>query len=130
MPSRLPVFLLPRSGEAAAHGVLSTAAEVVNLIDMEFSVLQLCSCQPLSPAIDHLRPLSPVIGLQWSLIAAQLPGRTENEIKNHWNWHLSRRIHIFRRPDGDETFIFDLGKIPDGRKRRSGHTSRASMKSN
>ncbi|KAG2717997.1 hypothetical protein I3760_03G200500 [Carya illinoinensis] len=29
---------------------------------------------------------------QWSLIAGRIPGRTDNEIKNYWNTHLSRRI--------------------------------------
>ncbi|RWW41056.1 hypothetical protein BHE74_00053477 [Ensete ventricosum] len=27
----------------------------------------------------------------WSLIARRLPGRTDNEIKNHWNTHLCKR---------------------------------------
>ncbi|KAI3920378.1 hypothetical protein MKX01_000717, partial [Papaver californicum] len=27
----------------------------------------------------------------WSLIAGRLPGRTDNEVKNYWNTHLSRR---------------------------------------
>lgn len=29
---------------------------------------------------------------RWSLIAGRLPGRSDNEIKNYWNTHLSRRI--------------------------------------
>ncbi|KAK1581421.1 hypothetical protein Q3G72_005892 [Acer saccharum] len=30
--------------------------------------------------------------LRWSLIAARLPGRTGNDIKNYWNCHLSRKL--------------------------------------
>ena len=33
-----------------------------------------------------------VFGLRWAAIAAQLPGRTDNEIKNLWNTHLKKRI--------------------------------------
>lgn len=32
------------------------------------------------------------MGSRWSLIAAQLPGRTDNDVKNYWNTKLKKKI--------------------------------------
>ncbi|GJY38760.1 homeodomain-like protein [Tanacetum coccineum] len=41
---------------------------------------------------DLIVKLHASLGNKWSLIAGHLPGRTDNEIKNYWNSHLSRKI--------------------------------------
>ncbi|KAL8159618.1 hypothetical protein V2J09_001155 [Rumex salicifolius] len=41
---------------------------------------------------DLIISLHSLLGNKWSLIAARLPGRTDNEIKNYWNTHIKRKL--------------------------------------
>lgn len=42
---------------------------------------------------DLIINLHSLLGNKWSLIAARLPGRTDNEIKNYWNTHIKRKLY-------------------------------------
>nr|URY18989.1 MYB protein [Zanthoxylum bungeanum] len=54
------------------------------------------------------------IGSRWSIIAAQLPGRTDNDIKNYWNTRLKKKL-LGRRKQSNNIngFISSSGKDPD-----------------
>ncbi|CAO2166049.1 unnamed protein product [Urochloa humidicola] len=41
---------------------------------------------------DLIVRLHRLLGNRWALIAGRLPGRTDNEIKNYWNSHLSKKL--------------------------------------
>ncbi|XP_057856136.1 myb-related protein 330 [Cryptomeria japonica] len=41
---------------------------------------------------DLILRLHRLLGNRWSLIAGRLPGRTDNDIKNYWNSHLSKKL--------------------------------------
>ncbi|OAY60474.1 transcription repressor MYB6 isoform X2 [Manihot esculenta] len=41
---------------------------------------------------DLIIKLHALLGNRWSLIAGRLPGRTDNEVKNHWNSYLRKKL--------------------------------------
>ncbi|XP_071694133.1 uncharacterized protein [Rutidosis leptorrhynchoides] len=43
------------------------------------------------------------IGSRWSIIAAQLPGRTDNDIKNYWNTRLKKKLMGKQRKDQQQS---------------------------
>ncbi|KAK4803610.1 hypothetical protein SAY86_003427 [Trapa natans] len=41
---------------------------------------------------DLIIRLHKLLGNRWSLIAKRIPGRTDNQVKNYWNSHLSKKL--------------------------------------
>ncbi|KAJ7970928.1 MYB transcription factor [Quillaja saponaria] len=41
---------------------------------------------------EHIINLHKAIGSRWSLIAKELPGRTDNDVKNYWNTKLRKKL--------------------------------------
>ncbi|XP_077218762.1 uncharacterized protein LOC143852965 [Tasmannia lanceolata] len=80
---------------------------------------------------DIIIKLRSSFGNKWSLIAGHLPGRTDNEIKNYWNSHLSRRIHSFRSLNNDAMpVVMDIGKLVSGCKRKGGRKNKLAISKN
>ncbi|CAL4978109.1 unnamed protein product [Urochloa decumbens] len=63
---------------------------------------------------DHIIALHKALGNSWSQIAARLPGRSDNEIKNFWNARLRKKLRQ------KETSSTAGGKEPAASHRRRG----------
>nr|APZ74338.1 MYB13 transcription factor [Fagopyrum tataricum] len=67
----------------------------------------------ISPDEDDLIiRLHALLGNRWSLIAGRLPGRTDNEIKNYWNTHLSKKLRSQGTDPNTHKKLSDLDPIP------------------
>ncbi|XP_076958337.1 transcription factor MYB36-like [Bidens hawaiensis] len=54
------------------------------------------------------------IGSRWSIIAAQLPGRTDNDIKNYWNTRLKKKLLGRRKQTQASRLTGSMEEIKDG----------------
>nr|QXF30038.1 MYB12 [Eleocharis dulcis] len=80
---------------------------------------------------DTIIKLHTSLGNRWSQIASHLPGRTDNEIKNYWNSHLSRRVHTYCKssPTDSDSVKVDLPAADNtGKHKKTSRTSRSSKK--
>ncbi|KAK8501595.1 hypothetical protein V6N13_103650 [Hibiscus sabdariffa] len=52
------------------------------------------------------------IGSRWSIIAANLPGRTDNDIKNYWNTKLKKKLFGILPQRPPSTFVHNINQTP------------------
>ncbi|XP_043704955.1 transcription factor WER-like [Telopea speciosissima] len=79
---------------------------------------------------DLIIRLHNLLGNRWSLIAGRVPGRTDNQVKNHWNNYLSKKLGIKKKNikvrDCSETVL--SGECREQVETTLGHPSDQSLK--
>ncbi|KAK3016279.1 hypothetical protein RJ639_007351, partial [Escallonia herrerae] len=66
------------------------------------------------------------IGSRWSIIAAQLPGRTDNDIKNYWNTRLKKKL-LGKRKQAHMNRLLVGNQDPKGKSGVEDHSYPASL---
>lgn len=67
--------------------------------------------------------LHEILGNRWSAIAARLPGRTDNEIKNVWHTHLKKRLKQNQNQASAATTMSDVSKCNQDPKKEQEHVN-------
>nr|AEC11088.1 MYB transcription factor PA1 [Diospyros kaki] len=78
---------------------------------------------------DLIIKMHALLGNRWSLIAGRLPGRTDNEIKNYWNTHLSKRLRSQGTDPNTHKKLSD-SHVQEPKKRSSNKKQKNKSKSN
>ncbi|EXB82595.1 Transcription factor WER [Morus notabilis] len=61
---------------------------------------------------DLIIRLHKLLGNRWSLIAGRVPGRTDNQVKNHWNTHLSKKLGLRKQSKLAHHVKYSSSKLP------------------
>ncbi|KAJ9562524.1 hypothetical protein OSB04_007684 [Centaurea solstitialis] len=63
---------------------------------------------------DQIIELHARLGNRWSKIASHFPGRTDNEIKNHWNTRIKKKLKLLGVDPKTHNHINEEGKQDPG----------------
>ncbi|KAK3007464.1 hypothetical protein RJ639_014870 [Escallonia herrerae] len=74
----------------------------VNLSRLAINFPVLMACLDVSPPTPTPHTHKKEFDTKWSVIASQLPGRTDNDVKNHWNTKLKKKLMIMTLQESNQ----------------------------